>query len=152
MHVLVETYVTRVIPATEGGNDFRVIEVAAGEDSERKQVVAEKEIIVAGGIFGTPQILLNSGIGTRDELEAVGINTLVENPSVGKNLSDHVAAQLLFSTNIQGTGYVPFVPLLDDSRSTLKLISCDGDIALTQWLLWTNGTLRVLGLWRNPSR
>jgi choline dehydrogenase len=66
-------------------------------------LVAKKEVIVSGGVFGTPQILLNSGIGKKDELEAIGIKALVDNQSVGKNLSDQVSIGIAFETTLPVT-------------------------------------------------
>ncbi|KAF5360407.1 hypothetical protein D9756_004427 [Leucocoprinus leucothites] len=103
VHVLLNTYVTRVVPAASNGTDFRVVEVGTKEGGELKQIVANKEVIVSGGIFGTPQILLYSGIGNGEELEAAGVQTLVDNPSVGKNLSDQVTVFVSFSTTIDDT-------------------------------------------------
>ena len=53
-------------------------------------VKARKEIILSAGSFGTPQILLLSGIGPKTELQALNIPVVVNNPSVGRNLSDHI--------------------------------------------------------------
>jgi choline dehydrogenase-like flavoprotein len=44
---------------------------------------------LSAGSIGTPHILLNSGIGSKAALQAVGIKCLVDNPSVGANLTDH---------------------------------------------------------------
>jgi choline dehydrogenase-like flavoprotein len=111
VHVLVNTYVTRVLPIGNG-TVFRGIEFTTDAHSERRLLVAKKEVIVSGGIIGTPQILLNSGIGKREELEAVGVKTLVDNPSVGKNLTDQVSALVMFPTTIPDTESVP--PLASD--------------------------------------
>lgn len=51
-------------------------------------VKATREIIVSAGAFNTPQLLKLSGIGPREELEALGIPVLVERPGVGTNLQD----------------------------------------------------------------
>ncbi|KAF5349692.1 hypothetical protein D9756_008774 [Leucocoprinus leucothites] len=104
LHVLLNTYVTRVLPA-EGTADFRGVEFAADAQSERKQLRANKEVIIAGGVIGTPQILLNSGIGPREELDAVGVRTIVNNPSVGKNFTDQVYTNMMFNTTIQDTDF-----------------------------------------------
>ncbi|KXN84306.1 Oxygen-dependent choline dehydrogenase [Leucoagaricus sp. SymC.cos] len=101
----VTNYVTRILPTTAGGNDFRVIEFAADADSAKTQITAKKEVLLGGGIFGSPQILLNSGIGNRTELEAIGVKPLIDNPSVGKNLSDQVAARTLWTTSLPTTNY-----------------------------------------------
>lgn len=46
-------------------------------------------MILSAGSLNTPQLLLLSGIGPKDELEALGIESKVDLPSVGKNLTDH---------------------------------------------------------------
>ena len=40
-------------------------------------------------MFGTPQILLLSGIGPQDDLSKLGVPVLVDSPDVGKHLTDH---------------------------------------------------------------
>ena len=50
---------------------------------------AAREVIVCGGAFNSPQLLLLSGIGPADELRAVGIDPVHDLPGVGRNLSDH---------------------------------------------------------------
>lgn len=51
-------------------------------------VTASKEIVISSGTVGTPQILLNSGIGNRTTLASIGIKALVDLPSVGQNLTE----------------------------------------------------------------
>ena len=59
------------------------------EEGLESMVFARKELILSAGTIGSPQILLNSGIGDRNELEGLGITTLHDLPAVGKNLTDH---------------------------------------------------------------
>ena len=59
-------------------------------------VHAAKEVIVSAGAIGSPQLLLLSGIGPRQELEAVGIACLVDAPDVGKHLQDHAMCPLIY--------------------------------------------------------
>ncbi|KAG6808584.1 hypothetical protein H0H92_003645 [Tricholoma furcatifolium] len=54
-----------------------------------KRVTARKELILSAGSIGTPHILMNSGIGDASALSLLGIEPLVNLPSVGKNFSDH---------------------------------------------------------------
>ena len=52
---------------------------------------------MCAGAIHTPRLLLLSGIGPHDELERLGIDTVVDLPGVGRNLQDHpLAAGLCF--------------------------------------------------------
>ena len=57
---------------------------------------ASREVIVAGGVINSPQMLMLSGIGDPDALRAHGIKSKVPLKGVGKNLQDHVTVQLQF--------------------------------------------------------
>ena len=54
----------------------------------RERLRARREVILAGGAFNSPQLLMLSGIGPEAELKAVGIMPLVDRPGVGRNLQD----------------------------------------------------------------
>jgi choline dehydrogenase len=57
--------------------------------SEREIVVqARREVILAGGTFNSPQLLMLSGIGDPSQLAAQGIGTVKALPGVGRNLQD----------------------------------------------------------------
>jgi choline dehydrogenase-like flavoprotein len=104
--VLLNTQVTRIVPVNSHELDFRGVEVATSATAARKTFTAKNEVIIAGGVIGTPQILLNSGIGDSKELEKVGIHTLVDNPSVGKNFSDHTSTPVAIAAMTESTEYV----------------------------------------------
>ena len=55
---------------------------------EKKSVRATREVILAGGAFNTPQLLMLSGIGPKDELKKHGIDLRVDLAGVGQNLQD----------------------------------------------------------------
>jgi choline dehydrogenase-like flavoprotein len=55
----------------------------------KKEVRARREVILSGGAFGSPQLLLLSGVGPKQELEKHGIDIVHELPGVGQNLQDH---------------------------------------------------------------
>jgi choline dehydrogenase len=55
---------------------------------EERRLYASREVILAGGAFNTPQLLMLSGIGPRADLERHGIEVRVDLPGVGKNLQD----------------------------------------------------------------
>ncbi|HVT56907.1 MAG TPA: GMC family oxidoreductase [Thermoanaerobaculia bacterium] len=57
-------------------------------NGERREVRAAREVILSGGAFNTPQLLMLSGIGPRELLQRFGIAVRVDLPGVGKNLQD----------------------------------------------------------------
>ena len=61
------------------------------------QVVhARREVIVSGGTYNSPQLLMLSGIGPAAHLKAHGIEVLCDSPGVGRNLQEHPCASLEF--------------------------------------------------------
>ncbi|KAF2718701.1 GMC oxidoreductase [Polychaeton citri CBS 116435] len=61
-----------------------------GKSGEKRTMSARKEIIISGGSYCSPNVLRRSGIDPKAELDALGINCLVDLPGVGKNLLDHL--------------------------------------------------------------
>src|SRR5262245_4600251 len=73
----------------EGKNLYRADPNAAGKPQyEKKEVRCAREVILAGGAFNTPQLLMLSGIGSKEHLDEVGIHCLIDRPGVGSNLQD----------------------------------------------------------------
>lgn len=61
---------------------------SASQASVTHHVFCKKEVILSGGAFNTPQLLMLSGIGPKEELDRHGITTKVDLPGVGRNLQD----------------------------------------------------------------
>ena len=57
---------------------------------------ADREVILCGGAFNTPPLLMRSGIGPASHLADMGIKTVIDLP-VGKNLQDHLAVMISFA-------------------------------------------------------
>ncbi|KAJ5679800.1 hypothetical protein N7462_008044 [Penicillium macrosclerotiorum] len=53
------------------------------------KVKVRKEVIIAGGVFESPKLLMLSGIGPEKELAQFGIKAISSSPHVGRNLLDH---------------------------------------------------------------
>jgi choline dehydrogenase-like flavoprotein len=83
--VITRAMVERVV--TEGR---RAVGVAFRRRGRRHIACARREVIVSAGAFGSPKILLLSGIGPEAELRAHGIAPLLDLPGVGANLQDHL--------------------------------------------------------------
>ncbi|HLI19726.1 MAG TPA: GMC oxidoreductase, partial [Stellaceae bacterium] len=77
----------------------RAAAVEYGRAGQLLTAEADREIILSGGTYNSPQLLLLSGIGPADELKALGIAALVDRPNVGRNLHDHVNAVITFDIN-----------------------------------------------------
>ena len=68
----------------------RACGVAYEQDGQLKRVKARREVIVAAGAFGSPQLLMLSGIGAAAELQRFGVPVVQDLPGVGKNFHDHI--------------------------------------------------------------
>jgi choline dehydrogenase-like flavoprotein len=64
--------------------------IACRAGGTSRQILARRAVVLAGGAFGTPQLLLLSGIGPADHLREHGIDVVVDRPAVGSDLQDHL--------------------------------------------------------------
>ncbi len=71
-----------------GENLYRAHSRAGNARGEVVQAYASREVILSGGAFNTPQLLMLSGVGERGQLERHGIEVRVDLPGVGRNLQD----------------------------------------------------------------
>ena len=62
---------------------------------ERKQVFADREVIISAGAYNSPKLLMLSGIGGQQALAAAGIAPFKILPGVGENLQEHVDSCVL---------------------------------------------------------
>jgi choline dehydrogenase len=70
------------------------------DKSGKSQVIkARREIVLSGGAIGSPQILMQSGIGEAEQLHENGIEVLHDLHGVGKNMQDHLQARLVYKCN-----------------------------------------------------
>jgi choline dehydrogenase len=74
----------------------RVVGVQFRQRGETRSARARNDVILSAGAVNSPQILMLSGIGARDELAACGVKCLHHLPGVGKNLQDHVDVCLVY--------------------------------------------------------
>ncbi len=72
----------------KGRNLYRAHDSASSDPGEKRQARALREVILCGGAFNTPQLLMLSGIGPKGELARHGIEVGVDLPGVGANLQD----------------------------------------------------------------
>lgn len=77
--------------------------IAYKQEGVQRKVTAKREVILCGGAFGSPQLLLLSGVGPAEELRALRIPVTHNLKGVGKNLQEHADIGLLRSTHLLGT-------------------------------------------------
>ena len=68
----------------------RAVGVAYRKNGKHQVVAAGREVILSAGAFGSPQLLMLSGVGAKAEISPHGIEMVSELPEVGKNLQDHL--------------------------------------------------------------
>lgn len=91
--IVTDAHVDKTILEADTDGSLRATGVRAVlSDGTVIEAKANKEIIVSGGAYCSPNILNRSGIGAKEDLEKHGIATLVELPGVGKNLMDHLVS------------------------------------------------------------
>jgi choline dehydrogenase/4-pyridoxate dehydrogenase len=84
----------------------------------RTQIVrANREVLLAAGVFNSPQLLMLSGIGHPVDLKTHGIRTRVKLPGVGRNLQDHLSALVGYSRRVPG----PFHRMMRVDRISREL-------------------------------
>jgi choline oxidase len=81
--LLTETEVLRLAFGAEGE--------VTGVETRRGLLRARREVVLAAGAFGSPKLLLLSGIGPAADLRALGLPVRRDLPGVGAHLLDHPA-------------------------------------------------------------
>jgi choline dehydrogenase len=99
----------------EGAHLYRADPGAAANPYEVKRYYCAREVILAGGAFNSPQLLMLSGIGPRAHLEDRGVRCLVDRPGVGTNLQDRYEVGVVTEMKtdwkiIEGATFAPPLP------------------------------------------
>jgi choline dehydrogenase-like flavoprotein len=128
-----------------GANLYRAHGLAIAASDEAAVVHARREVILAGGAFNTPQLLMLSGIGPADELAGLGIAPIVDLPAVGRNLQDR------YEVGVVNRMAVPVWPSLRDASFE------HGDPVWRRWARWglgmysSNGAALTIALRSAPD-
>lgn len=98
LHIELDALATRVlfddsqravgVEYLKGRHLYRAHAQPAALTGEKLAARAAREVILSGGAFNTPQLLMLSGVGGKDELARHGIDARVDLPGVGRNLQD----------------------------------------------------------------
>ncbi len=78
----------------------RATGVVYRRDGQTRTVKATREVLLAAGAIGSPQLLQVSGIGPGAVLQKAGVGVLHELPGVGENLQDHFQARFVYDCSL----------------------------------------------------
>ena len=67
---------------------------AYGVETKDGKIYASREVLLAGGVINSPQLLMLSGIGEANALKSHGIKVELDLPGVGRNLQDHIVCDV----------------------------------------------------------
>lgn len=96
----------------------RAVGVVLIRDGQRVHLRARQEVLLSGGAYGSPQLLMLSGIGPADELRRHGIAVVKDLPGVGENLIEHPRMPLQF----RATRPVTFINQLRLDRAIASVL------------------------------
>ncbi|KAI0631605.1 alcohol oxidase [Trametes polyzona] len=105
--------------------------VVGGPGVKTRTIRARREVILSAGPFGSPQILMLSGIGPAEHLKDLGITVVKDLPAVGSNLQDHFGVSVGFHIDMW------------DSLLSLEKRPWRFFIELIRYLIWGTGLLLV---------
>jgi choline dehydrogenase len=109
----------------------RAVGIEYERDGTRRSVGARREVILCGGAYNSPQLLMLSGIGPAAELNAIGIQPVRDVPGVGRNLSEHASCYVEYAAR---------------GRTLLSELRFDKiAIAMARWWLFGSGLLASQG-------
>lgn len=134
LQIEADTHIDHVLVDAVG----RATGVAVRDSNGTRELHADLVVLCAGA-YGTPEILLRSGIGPADELRQLGIEVRHELPGVGQNLHDHPTAQLEFAgSRLLREALDDFGATVPEEQSLAKLASpyADGpyDLHIYPWV------------------
>jgi choline dehydrogenase len=95
----------------------------------QEQTFAGRAVVLAAGAYGSPQLLMLSGVGPAAVLKPLGLPVHVDAPEVGENLQDHPVLPMVYGTR---------------SRNTLK--SAESPLELLRYLVLKRGMLASGGV------
>ncbi len=115
----------------------RATGVAFTHEGQAKRATAAREVILSGGSYNSPQLLMLSGIGPAAQLREHGIDLVHDLPGVGRNLSEHPRVPVEFAAK----GAVTFVNQLRFDRAVRHVI---------EWKLFGTGAFAAQVNSANP--
>lgn len=118
LHVFLNTTASKIVWADRKGEDGSVVakSIEVVTPSNRTDTLhSSTEIILSAGSLRSPALLEHSGVGNPSILSPLGIETVIDLPSVGTNMQDQPTTFISYSSPTNWTGYPSYVTYLTAS-------------------------------------
>jgi len=119
----------------------RAVGVEATQLGQLSEFRATREVLLCGGAYNSPQLLMLSGVGPAEHLALRQIEVLLDHPQVGQNLQDHPAAGAAWSTDQPVSLLVAALP--DTAQEHLEAFTQNGQGPLTSNIGEGGGFIRT---------
>lgn len=103
LRLMAGTKVTEILFSNSSRLTAKGVKIQSRDDLSTAEVYANSEVILAAGGVFTPHLLMVSGIGPQDVIEAAGVPVKRDMPGVGSNFQDHVPLYMVF--NLSNTAF-----------------------------------------------
>ena len=123
-------------------NKKKATGVIVDTQGSKYTLTANKEVIVSGGVFGSPQLLMASGIGPAATLKGLNIPVVANLPGVGQNMQDHIYFGVSYRVNVESFSSLND-PVFAAAQAQLFNDKAAG--------MYTNPTTDVLGWEKVPN-
>ena len=119
----------------KGARQYKAFRKPNPDPGQLRQQYVSREVILAGGAFNSPQMLMLSGIGPREHLEKFGIQCRVDLPGVGSNLQDRYEVGVVNRMNfehwwcLKGAKFAPGDPQYEQWTKGKGVYTTNGAVA-----------------------
>lgn len=119
LHVMTGLNVQRVLIENNCATGVDVTDASGA----KRSFSANSEVILCAGAIGSPEILLRSGCGPVDELQALGIEVRANLQGVGRNLHDHVDCMVICTSKSNASYGLSLAALPRLARDGLRYLT-----------------------------
>ena len=134
LHIVTETMVDKILV-----DEHKCVTGVKLHTGEIASLANNGEVLLSGGAINSPQLLMLSGIGPREHLEAHGVDVVHDLPGVGQNLQDHPAIVTSYACKDEQAG------ISVTSKIRVKGTTLTNPKVALQWLFKKKGPLTSTG-------
>lgn len=109
LHIMTEATVERILFSDDLNNGNLVantVQFSTGAGTKVQNVTVNKEVLMAGGAYGSAHVLQLSGVGPKDVLQDVGIPVQLELDGVGSHMTDHLSVGVFWNSKVDTQGSI----------------------------------------------